>query len=145
MVIFHRAAHAPVTRQRRHAAGSLVPSDRKVRSLLINTKMFWMITFLLWWNTSIRMRAVSVTGRFDGYKNVWYAITKFPSGWTPVGDFGPTCHPAFSSTNIKTQKTTEYLVDQWCSIPPVELQRFVESMPRHADADLAALVHPESH
>lgn len=85
-------------------------------------------------------RAVSVTGRFDGYKNdVWYAITKFP-----VGDFGPTCHPAFSSTDIKTQKTTEYLVEEWCSIPPVELQRFVESMPRHADADLAALVHPES-
>ena len=84
----------------RHTAGSLVPSDRKVRSLLINTKLFWMITFLLWWDTSI-----SVTEHFDGYKNdVWYATTRFPWGWTPVGVFGPTCHPVFSSTNIKNPK-----------------------------------------
>ena len=52
------------------------------------------------------------------------------------------CSPAPTS---KTRKRREDLVEEWCSIPPAELQRFVESVPRHADADQAALVHLESY
>jgi hypothetical protein len=33
---------------------------------------------------------------------------------------------------------TEFLVEEWCHIPPIEFQTLVESMPRHIEAVLAA-------
>ena len=51
-----------------------------------------------------------------------------------VGNCGRQRSPPPSSKH----QMREYLLEEWCSIPPVEFQRLVESMPRRIEAVLAA-------
>uniref|UniRef100_A0A0E9XFQ8 Uncharacterized protein n=1 Tax=Anguilla anguilla TaxID=7936 RepID=A0A0E9XFQ8_ANGAN len=39
----------------------------------------------------------------------------------------------------------EYLLEEWCSVPPAEFQRLVESMPRCTEAVLVARGGPTAY
>lgn len=70
------------------------------RSLLINTKLLWLITFIPWWNIFIQcLHPQGMRGHWLVWR-VWTwcksysitaAITRPQPSWTPMRDSGPMC------------------------------------------------------
>lgn len=66
-----------------------------------------------------------------------FAVTRFQPDLTSTGDSGPRCRQRSQPTSSE-HKMREYLLVEWCSIPPVQFKKLAESMTRGIKAVLSA-------
>lgn len=57
-----------------------------------------------------------------------FTVTRSQTNLRLMGHFRPTCLTALSTVVFKTHNMRTYLVEEWCSTPPVEFHRLVESV-----------------
>ncbi len=89
-------------------------------------------------------RALGVTEWFDGYENdVTHML--WPNPIEHLWEILDRRVQQHSPPPLSTHQMKEYLLEEWCSIPPVEFQSLEELMPRRAEAVLAARGSPTSY
>ena len=81
-----------------------------------------------------------VTEWFDAHENnvnhmpLWSQSPDQPN-LTLMGDSGPV--PESFPPPLTKPQMMEFLVEEWCRVPPIEFQTLVESMPRRTEAVVA--------